>query len=187
MKTKFIIFTIVVILIVGGFGLFLNKSNPSKFEGLAKSLKENGAQFYGAFWCSHCQEQKAEFGGAKKYLPYIECSNPNNTQTKICEDNKIEGYPSWKFKNDIKIKSTKEPIVCEIRSNKNINNQNTICNQISSEFFRTWFFEDYQFSIKSPVDPVKENDVWKFSNESIFSGKLPLWFLAEQVNYTLPQ
>ena len=41
---------------------------------LAKRLKAAGAQMYGAFWCSHCFEQKQAFGkGAMADFPYVEC------------------------------------------------------------------------------------------------------------------
>ena len=102
MKTKFfIIFVVVVVLIVGGLGIFLNKPSKesSKLDGFAQCLKQSGAEFYGAFWCPHCQEQKAEFGSSKQYLPYVECSNTDNTQKQICIDKKIESYPTWIFKD----------------------------------------------------------------------------------------
>lgn len=98
-KTKFIIFIAVVILIVGGLGVYLGTrpAKPSKLDDFAKCINASGAKFYGAFWCPHCQEQKADFGTSVKYLPYIECSNADNTQTQICIDKKIEGYPTWIF------------------------------------------------------------------------------------------
>lgn len=101
MKTKFfIIFTVAVVLIVGGIGVYLNKvsvKDSSKLDGFAQCLSDSGAKFYGAFWCSHCQNQKKLFGSSKQYLPYVECSNLDNTQTQICKDQKIEGYPTWTF------------------------------------------------------------------------------------------
>lgn len=103
MKTqlKFIIFIAAVVIIVGGFGLYqaFKPVPPSKLDGFAECLKTSGAEFYGAFWCPHCQEQKAEFGTSAKYLPYIECSNPDQSQTQICIDKKIESYPTWYFKD----------------------------------------------------------------------------------------
>ena len=49
------------------------QSSP-RAEQLAKRLKDAGAHMYGAFWCSHCQEQKAMFGKqAQADLPYVEC------------------------------------------------------------------------------------------------------------------
>ena len=98
-KTKFIIFIILIVVIIGGFGLYtgLKPQVPSKLDGFAQCLKTSGAEFYGAFWCSHCQSQKELFGSSKQYLPYIECSNPDNSQIQICVDKKIEGYPTWVF------------------------------------------------------------------------------------------
>lgn len=41
---------------------------------LAGRLKESGARMYGAFWCSHCFEQKQTFGKeAMQSFPYVEC------------------------------------------------------------------------------------------------------------------
>ena len=99
--TKFIIFSVSVIVIIGGIGLYFGlKSTPSsKLDGFAQCLKTSGAEFYGAFWCPHCQAEKALFGSSLEYLPYIECSNPDNTQTQVCIDKKIESYPTWYFKD----------------------------------------------------------------------------------------
>lgn len=104
-KIKFIIFIIVVVLIVGGFGIYmsLKPEPPSKLDGFAQCLKSSGAEFYGAFWCTHCKEQKDEFGSSAKYLPYIECANSDNTQIQICIDKKIEGYPTWVFKDESRL------------------------------------------------------------------------------------
>ena len=101
LQSKFIIFIIVVVLFIGGLGAFMSKANnaPSKLDGFAQCIAGSGTKFYGAFWCPHCQAEKALFGNSKKYLPYIECSNADKTQTKICIDNKIEGYPTWIFKD----------------------------------------------------------------------------------------
>ena len=103
MKTqvKFIIFIVAVIVLVGGFGVYsaFKPVPPSKLDSFAQCLKASGAEFYGAFWCPHCQDQKKEFGSAVKYLPYIECSNHDQTQTQICKDKKVESYPTWIFKD----------------------------------------------------------------------------------------
>ena len=49
------------------------ESTPQAAD-LAKKLKAAGAKMYGAFWCSHCQEQKVAFGKeAQEDLPYVEC------------------------------------------------------------------------------------------------------------------
>lgn len=75
----------------------------SPMAQFAQCLKNEGAIFYGAFWCPHCKAQKALFGDAESALPYVECSMPDgNSQTEICKTMKIESYPTWEFKNGIR-------------------------------------------------------------------------------------
>ena len=72
---KFILLIVIIIAVVLGFGILANKSQgPGKYDTFAKALTTGGVEFYGAFWCPHCQAQKALFGDSKKYLPYVECS-----------------------------------------------------------------------------------------------------------------
>ncbi|MSU60452.1 MAG: hypothetical protein EXS52_00865 [Candidatus Staskawiczbacteria bacterium] len=74
-------------------------TEPAQPDAFAKCLKESGAVFYGAFWCSHCQEQKALFGDSAQYLPYVECSTADGkAQLQACADQKIQVYPTWRFK-----------------------------------------------------------------------------------------
>ncbi|GKV44143.1 hypothetical protein SLEP1_g51356 [Rubroshorea leprosula] len=74
-------------------------SSPSALS-LARHLHSIGAKMYGAFWCSHCLEQKQIFGSeASKLLDYVECfPNGYKKGTKIaraCADAGIEGFPTW--------------------------------------------------------------------------------------------
>jgi uncharacterized membrane protein/glutaredoxin len=73
---------------------------------LAKHLKETGAKMYGAYWCPHCQDQKAAFGKeAAVEMPYIECAEDGqNSQTAVCkalapkvkeQTGKDFGFPTW--------------------------------------------------------------------------------------------
>jgi len=74
----------------------------SKYDGFAQCIKDSGAIFYGAFWCSHCQNQKKAFGSAEQYLPYVECSTPDGKgQTQVCKDAGVTSYPTWVFKNGV--------------------------------------------------------------------------------------
>ncbi len=185
---KFIAFVVVLILFVVGIGMFANKG-PSKFDEFAKALKSGGAQFYGAFWCPHCQAQKALFGNSKKYLPYIECSNTDQSVTQICKDEKIESYPTWKFKNGITLISSDAPVVCKANEGSEIiPGEPEICvPQVTSKYYKTWIFPSYRFSIKSPTDPVVKDSVWKFEGGAQTTGEIPLEFLAQQIGYTLPK
>jgi len=99
-KTKFIIFIVAIIIIVVGFGVYSGaKSDKSgKYDSFAKCLTLSGAKFYGAFWCSHCNNQKKAFGSSQQYLPFVECSSDDGKeQLQICKDEGIEGYPTWVF------------------------------------------------------------------------------------------
>jgi thiol-disulfide isomerase/thioredoxin len=102
MKSSYIYIALTVVLI-GGLILVRNYSNSSdavattEYDTFAQCVGDAGAKFYGAYWCPHCQEQKKLFKNSKK-LPYIECSTPNGqAQTQVCIDEKITGYPTWKF------------------------------------------------------------------------------------------
>jgi thiol-disulfide isomerase/thioredoxin len=77
------------------------RSSTDQSVELAKYLQSSGAKMYGAFWCPHCQRQKELFGKeAWKYVDYVECS-PKGYRAKYatCIDQKVDGYPTWKFGN----------------------------------------------------------------------------------------
>ncbi|MBI4359176.1 MAG: hypothetical protein HY577_01125 [Candidatus Nealsonbacteria bacterium] len=102
MKTKIIILTIVVV-IAGGLIVLklwpnLKPTSVSNLDPFVRCLTEKKAVLYGAFWCPHCQTQKEMFGSAAKQLPYVECSSPDGrSQLAVCQEKKIEGYPTWEF------------------------------------------------------------------------------------------
>ena len=95
--------SVIVVLIIGTIGTILLRQDvapaePGKYDTLAQCLKDKGAVFYGAFWCSHCQAQKKLFGLSAKLLPYVECSTVDGrNQIQICKDKNIGGYPTWEF------------------------------------------------------------------------------------------
>jgi uncharacterized membrane protein len=67
---------------------------------LAQRLKESGAKMYGAFWCSHCFDQKQTFGQkAMPDFPYVECF-PNGWRrgekiAEVCETAGVRAFPTW--------------------------------------------------------------------------------------------
>ncbi|MBX4181420.1 hypothetical protein KW807_00975 [Candidatus Parcubacteria bacterium] len=96
---KKLLWIVIVLLLIGGV-VWLAKTpgKPGKLDSFATCIKDSGALFYGAFWCPHCQNQKAMFGKSAKLLPYIECSTPDgNGQLQTCTDAGVSGYPTWKF------------------------------------------------------------------------------------------
>jgi hypothetical protein len=104
MKTNIKIFIGVIILLFLGTitSIVLQSGDVSlgsgRYDAFATCLKEKGAVFYGAWWCSHCNATKKLFGLSKKLLPYVECSSTDGTQQlQVCKDKKIESYPTWEF------------------------------------------------------------------------------------------
>lgn len=78
--------------------VFKLPTKPGKFDSFAQCLSDKDAIFYGAFWCPHCQNQKASFGKSSKLLKYVECSTPDGKgQLPVCKDKKIQSYPTWEF------------------------------------------------------------------------------------------
>lgn len=100
-----IVWILLLILLAAVVYLFVMLSHkPSKYDGFAKCIAEKQVTFYGAFWCPHCQEQKAMFGKSVKYLAYNECSAPDGqSQLKVCDDAKVERYPTWVFADQSRV------------------------------------------------------------------------------------
>lgn len=97
-------------------------TQPGKYDTLASCLKERGAVFYGAFWCSHCKNQKTMFGKSASLLPYVECSSPDGqTQLQACKDEHIVTYPTWVFPDEsrqtgeISLKTLAEKTGCPLQ------------------------------------------------------------------------
>ncbi|MEK7478130.1 MAG: thioredoxin domain-containing protein [Patescibacteria group bacterium] len=76
-----------------------NETAKVAVVALAKCLAAKKVTMYGAYWCSHCQNQKKAFGEAWPYVPYVECTQ--NTQ--LCLAKGIEGYPTWIFSTGQKL------------------------------------------------------------------------------------
>ena len=92
----------VIILIVLLFGWYYYKdfTTPGAYDEFAQCLADEGATFYGAFWCPNCNNQKELFGKSEKLLPYTECSTPNGQgQLQICVDANVTAYPTWEFED----------------------------------------------------------------------------------------
>ncbi|MBI96662.1 hypothetical protein CL656_05910 [bacterium] len=88
---------VIALVLAMGFGINYLANMPGPLDDFTKCLAEKETIFYGSFLCPACQQQKSLFGSSKKYLPYIECSNPDRSQTQACIDAEIENYPTWFF------------------------------------------------------------------------------------------
>ena len=69
----------------------------------AKYLKDNGVVKYSAYWCPNCLNQGELFGKqAYKELNVVECARDGkNSQTQLCIDKNIQGFPSWEINGKI--------------------------------------------------------------------------------------
>ncbi|KAF8377754.1 hypothetical protein HHK36_031139 [Tetracentron sinense] len=81
------------------------QSSPMAIS-LAKHLRSVGAKMYGAFWCTHCSEQKQMFGAeAAKLLNYVECFPDGYRRgtkiAKACADAGIDGFPTWEINGQV--------------------------------------------------------------------------------------
>ena len=78
--------------------LVLSESSPAKVA-LADHLTKTGAVIYTAWWCPHCHDQKERFGRqAAARLKVVECAaDGRNSQTALCEQKKIQGFPTWEI------------------------------------------------------------------------------------------
>lgn len=100
MNKQTIISTVIIVVAVLAVLILLQKDSnkPGKLDTFAACLGDQGATFYGAFWCPHCGDQKKLFGTSTKLLPYVECSTPDSKgQTQVCIDAGIQSYPTWQF------------------------------------------------------------------------------------------
>jgi hypothetical protein len=67
------------------------------YDAFAKCLASKQAKMYGLFWCPHCAEQKAMFGKAFQYVPYVECGTKSHELMPDCKAAGVKLFPSWQF------------------------------------------------------------------------------------------
>ena len=83
--------------------LIVTSESTNESLALAKYLKNKGVIKYSAYWCPNCLHQSELFGKqAYKELNVVECARDGkNSQTQLCIDKKIEGFPSWEINGKI--------------------------------------------------------------------------------------
>ena len=75
-----------------------------RYDGFAKCLASKQAKMYGLYWCPHCADQKAMFGKAFQYVPYVECAIKDSHElAPACSAAGVKLFPSWQF-------GTKKPV-----------------------------------------------------------------------------
>jgi len=89
-----------VLVVVFGATYYLGyHRHMHKYDEFARCLTQKGVKMYGAYWCSHCSDQKALFAQSFKYAPYVECGVPGTTAklADVCSDAAIKHFPTWQF------------------------------------------------------------------------------------------
>ena len=79
--------------------LIITSESTKETINFAKYLKDNGVVKYSAYWCPNCLNQSELFGKqAYKELNVVECARDGvNSQTQLCIDKKIKGFPTWEI------------------------------------------------------------------------------------------
>ena len=94
------IFILITVLVMAVFlTACSSKQDPEALKSFASCLTDKGAKMYGAYWCSHCQDQKKIFGAAFAKIDYVECTQ----ETQKCDDEQITGYPTWIFSDNSRL------------------------------------------------------------------------------------
>ncbi len=94
-----IVIAVLIIAVFGAAYYFGIRKRHSRMDNFAQCLTDKGAKMYGAFWCPHCEEQKADFGSSFDHVNYVECGVKGNTraQSPECKQAGIKHYPTWEF------------------------------------------------------------------------------------------
>ena len=83
--------------------LIITSESTKESIAFAKYLKDNGVVKYSAYWCPNCLDQGELFGKqAYKELNVVECARDGkNSQTQLCIDKEVLGFPSWEINGKI--------------------------------------------------------------------------------------
>ena len=83
--------------------LIVTSESTKKSIEFAKYLTDNGVVKYSAYWCPNCLNQSELFGKqAYKELNVVECARDGlNSQTQLCVDKKIKGFPTWEINGNL--------------------------------------------------------------------------------------
>jgi glutaredoxin len=90
----------IIVVIALGYAGYWYYSNH-RYEGFAKCLAAKQTKMYGLYWCPHCADQKAMFGKAFQYVPYVECAIKGSRElAPACSAAGVKLFPSWQFGNN---------------------------------------------------------------------------------------
>ena len=94
---KTLIWAGIVLALLVAYGAWWYYTNH-RYDGFAKCLAAKQTKMYGLYWCPHCAEQKAMFGKAFQYVPYVECAIKGSRElAPACSAAGVKLFPSWQF------------------------------------------------------------------------------------------
>lgn len=81
----------------------ITTTSSERALGLSRDLQSLNARMFGAYWCSHCYDQKMTLGKqAMQAVNYVECSKDGvNSQTALCKERDVPGYPTWEIGGEL--------------------------------------------------------------------------------------
>lgn len=107
LSSSWFLYGAAVLVVVGLIGFAISKQTvpvDPKMDAFAQCLTDQGVKMYGTWWCPHCKTQKELFGRSFSKINYTECSDPgSNAMNQTCKEAKIEGYPTWEFKDKTRV------------------------------------------------------------------------------------
>ncbi|VVC02563.1 Uncharacterised protein [Candidatus Bilamarchaeum dharawalense] len=96
--------------------ILLSSGPKGHYPNFAKCLTDNNVKMYGAWWCTHCADQKALLGDSWHLVNYVECSTPDGKgRTQVCIDANVSSYPTWVFQDG---KRYQGPLLLDELSNR---------------------------------------------------------------------
>jgi hypothetical protein len=79
----------------------ITKHSDSRALALAERLHSVNARMFGAYWCSHCYNQKQALGKEaydRGLVEYVECAKDGSqSQFRFCREKDVPGYPTWEI------------------------------------------------------------------------------------------
>ncbi|CAM9442476.1 unnamed protein product [Chrysoparadoxa australica] len=77
-------------------------SSPEAIR-ISKKLAKLDSKMYGAYWCSHCNNQKQILGAeAFSRVRYVECSRKGwHDEAGLCKAREVPGYPTWEIGGEL--------------------------------------------------------------------------------------
>jgi len=86
-----VIILVIIIGTVTAVTFYRNGSDGKNYDEFAMCLAEKDAVMYGSEGCTHCMNQKLEFGTSFQYVKYVECP----LDLELCRAVGIVAYPTW--------------------------------------------------------------------------------------------